>query len=715
MSKFSGPAQLKSVIQMKTNTAIYVIALLVTLASASSQPYWLWQSPKPQGEQLYACSMTANGLGLAVGFAGAIVRSSNGGENWQAVYTGIDDALYGVTVAPDGKALAVGQDGALLRSDDAFITWQSIDLETGMTFTDAVWVGDRIGVIVGYPGDFVYRTIDGGETWKTVRTGTQQGLNRIVVPAHNVLVAVGQKGTVIRSTDGGLTWSVISVPTNWDLNSVTFKDSSVGVAVGQQGVILRTEDGGLTWSGVSSGSTEYLAGVALQADGNGLAAGTGGLILRTEDGGLNWRKPLSPTTDEINDVDVSQAGTYLIVGAYAEMYTSTDSGESWVHRRDGTRYSFFGVELIDPLNAIAVGYDGNVYRSTDGGLLWQREESRTLNTLNDVHSLSEDSSIVVGEKGTVLRTTNGGRSWVSLGEPSGNDLKACWYHPNGVVIAVGNRETIVRSTDHGKTWTKRPTGNILPGLYDVAFSDSLSGIAVASGGYYYLTADGGLTWTKKSVSESAHLSSVSMPTSSIIYVSGTKGGILRSSDGGQSFSFIKIGELANEASELLRFSSPDTGVVIGPNGKICETVDGGVSWSSVGFRSMTAIYAAASISQSNTVLVGASGLIRRRADAPTVTSVESSDALLKATHINLRLFPNPAAHELTIEFTEPVSEIYSVSIADVTGRIVFTKAVASSSDGGRVQLDCSDLLEGVYIVRVVNADHCSTALLAISR
>jgi hypothetical protein len=60
----------------------------------------------------------------------------------------------------------------------------------------------------------------------------------------NIVVAVGEYGSVLRTTDGGATWTPQSSGTSHALEAVTFVDANTGTAVGHGGTILHTITGG---------------------------------------------------------------------------------------------------------------------------------------------------------------------------------------------------------------------------------------------------------------------------------------------------------------------------------------------------------------------------------------------------------------------------------------------------------------------------------------
>ena len=80
--------------------------------------------------------------------------------------------------------------------------------------------------------------------------------------------AVGQSGTILKTINGGNTWTRLVSGTTATLRGVSFSDATHGVAVGDLGTILRTTNGGTSWVKCTSGLTSILYSVCL-APGNG--------------------------------------------------------------------------------------------------------------------------------------------------------------------------------------------------------------------------------------------------------------------------------------------------------------------------------------------------------------------------------------------------------------------------------------------------------------
>ncbi len=218
----------------------------------------------------------------------------------------------------------------------------------------------------------------------------------------------------------------------------------------------------------------------------------------------------------------------------------------------------------------------------------------------DVKALSPEKAVVVGYAGKILLTTDGGKQWQV--KASGTDLAL--YNvkfadaQNGWIC--GQDGLILHTTDGGETWKKQESGIKLP-IFAMAFLDQNRGWAVAQQAVYLYTADGGATWEERrveasveGVSEESTLA-LTDPTLYDIYfldektgwMVGEFGKIYHSTDGGTTWKEQQnalLGQAGiDDALNLptwfgVRFANPLEGIVVGLEGKIAKTTDGGQTW-----------------------------------------------------------------------------------------------------------------------------------------
>jgi len=292
----------------------------------------------------------------ASGTRGTVIRSVDGGTTWSvdSILDGARFDLRGIHATSDRVAHVAATSGRIWKTTDGGKTW-SLKLQAADTsmFLDAiVFRNDREGFALGDPmnGQFVILvTSDGGETWREALGAARpiandgeaafaaSGTSLVLLGARfGWLGTGGATARVYRTVDGGATWRAhaSAIPAkagSGGVFSVAFADSVHGVVVGgdyeqpdsSAGTAAMTVDGGVTWTPPLLFPRGYRSGVAMRRTDAGLlvavAVGTTGSDI-TRDGGKNW-VPLDGTP--FNAVQFAPSGVAFAVGArgrIARMY-----------------------------------------------------------------------------------------------------------------------------------------------------------------------------------------------------------------------------------------------------------------------------------------------------------------------------------------------------------------------------------------------------------
>lgn len=176
-----------------------------------------------------------------------IYHTTNGGGVWSSQLYEFDaQQLWAVHFIDATNGYAVGDAGSIFRTTDGGSNW--VEQSSGTlrhlrsvyaTTPDTAWA-------VGVQG-LVLRTFDGGASWDSIYVGTFHGLGRVYfVDEMTGWIAGGDisEGTVVHTTDGGANWELQSTGAQYGLYSVYFTDADTGWAVGYNGVIIHTTTGG---------------------------------------------------------------------------------------------------------------------------------------------------------------------------------------------------------------------------------------------------------------------------------------------------------------------------------------------------------------------------------------------------------------------------------------------------------------------------------------
>ncbi len=216
-----------------------------------------WQPETPLTDKALLGVSCRGKTAIAVGQEGTIQVQATTGE-WQAVSSGSEQRLLSVDSNNQGLAVAVGGFGSVLRSVDAGASWEplSFDWEAILNdflephIYDVVVFDDNTIMVVG-EFELILLSADGGDSWEVVNKA-DSSLSGIYFSDRQTGYVVGQNGKVLKTVDGGLTWqSSGEVPTRENLLDVW--SSGRDVFITGIRTLLRSRNSGATWESITEG------------------------------------------------------------------------------------------------------------------------------------------------------------------------------------------------------------------------------------------------------------------------------------------------------------------------------------------------------------------------------------------------------------------------------------------------------------------------------
>jgi photosystem II stability/assembly factor-like uncharacterized protein len=361
-----------------------------------------WRSigPADRGGRVNDIAVAGAGTVMYVAGTGGLFKTVNGGSTWESLF--------------DAQPITAINTVAVAPSDP-----------------NTVWVGTGDPVSITHsiptPGRGVFRSADGGAHWSPGGLRDSEYIGRIVIhPTDPELVFVGVVGPltrpdrtrgVYRTPDGGRTWRQVLFVNEWTgivdiaidpVNPAIIyaaaqqrAQSSVALAdYGPASGLYKSTDGGNTWHKLTEGLPTELLGRC----------------------GLS----ISPHTPNVVYALVDQVQAQQRRSSVVAVYRSDDRGEHW--RRGGEleffgRGTYFGRIQADPANADRV-YVGasQLTVSTDGGQTFQRvlplEKRPIFASTTDVHAIWIDPArpdhLVIGHDFGISMSWDAGSAWENI-------------------------------------------------------------------------------------------------------------------------------------------------------------------------------------------------------------------------------------------------------------------------------------------------------------
>lgn len=171
------------------------------------------------------------------------IESKDGGASWTVLARLGEADLHKLILRHDKLYAFDAVLGALLVSDDEGKTFKEYFTPRGLVIDFVVDPEDE-RTIVAATEDQLYRSSDGGRTWRALLSGT--GI-RLDWPQQGGIVRADEDGKVYRSTDRGTTWQPIAKVKGEPYKIVQDPDGPLLMAL-SDGAILESADGGATWT-----------------------------------------------------------------------------------------------------------------------------------------------------------------------------------------------------------------------------------------------------------------------------------------------------------------------------------------------------------------------------------------------------------------------------------------------------------------------------------
>jgi photosystem II stability/assembly factor-like uncharacterized protein len=454
---------------------------------------------------------------------GGVWKTTDFGHTWNPIFDDQPTGSIGVlTVAPSNPEIIYVGSGEGLRRPDLSV------------------------------GDGIYKTTDGGRTWKHLGLRDAQQIAAILVdpqdPKRVFVAAVGhpygpnaERG-IYRSLDGGQSWE-----------KVLSKNDDVGGADLAFDPRNAQTIYAVLWA---SRRPPWTTGNSYGAAGSGL--------YKSDDGGKTWREL---TKGLPSGRDLGRIGLAIAPSDPKRVYAMVQSESA-----------------------------GGVYRSDDAGESWTRgnSEERVCGRGDDfafirVHP-NEPDTIFVPNTST-YRSTDGGRTFTAIkGAPGGDDYHTVWINPeNAQIIALASDQGATISVNGGETWSSwynQPTAQFYHVITDNQFPYWVYGGQQESGsaGIASRSDFGEITfrdWYPVGVEEYGYVAPDPLDPNIIYGGKATKFNRITGQTQDVSPVALRTGKYRFNRTAPLIFSPADPHTLYLGSNVLFKTTDGGNSWQTI--------------------------------------------------------------------------------------------------------------------------------------
>jgi len=386
---------------------------------------------------------------------------------------------------------------------------------------ETIWVGtgENNSSRSSYGGMGVYRSDDGGQTWKHMGLGDTDRIGRILIDpndSNTIFVAAlgklytpgGQRG-IFRSRDGGKSWQQVLKGDDWTgVIDLVFKpdDAKTLYAAawdrkrrpwdftegGTGSAIYKSVDGGDTWSHLEGGLPrgEFVGRIGLAvsaASPDTLYASIDNQQLLPEDQWDLGDRPLNPkrlrnmSKEAFLAQDRDEIETF-IRGSDFDVSINADKLIEWVKTDEVSIQDI--IDELDDANANLFNSDIvglQVWRSDDAGASWNITHDGPLEQVvysygyyfGEIRVSPKDADQVYVLGVPLVKSDDGGKTWFAVqGRDVHGDHQSMWINPRHPDhLMIGNDGGADVSYDGGQTWVKldaQPLGQFYTVNVDMA-------------------------------------------------------------------------------------------------------------------------------------------------------------------------------------------------------------------------------------------------------
>lgn len=691
----------------------------------------------PQNPQtLYAGTGEANGSFDSAAFPGdGIYKTTDGGVNWENMGLENTEHIGRIVIDPNNTdRVYVAATGTLYGKSTERGVYRSVnggeDWEQVLFISDSTAVIDLVinpanpniifaaswerlrypwGRIYGGPTSGIYRSIDGGDNWTKLEN------NGLPINDENT----GRIGLYIAPSDPNQMYATYTT------NPVTNVFSA----------LYKSFNGGETWfefntdiGFVNSSFGWYFGNVRVAPNNPNEVYVMGVPLVQSLDGGATFDEVTQDMHVDFHALEMHPSNpNFRVIGNDGGIYVSQNGGNSWNHRANLPITQFYACEL-DEQNPERL-YGGAQDNGTNRTLTGQNDDYERIFGGDGfyviVDPIDNDFIYLEFQRGNIWRSTDGGFSFDWAQDGIDEDDRRNWNTPivmdkNNTSILYTGTNHLYRSTDRAVFWNQ-----ISPDLTDGQHPSGVSGFGTITtidvsesdpnfiyigtdDGNVQMTPDGGNTWNNISAGlPKRHVSRVSVHPDDALTCYVTLSGyrfvdyqphVMKTTDGGQTWMDVSGNLPEVPANDIIIDPANEGTLYLASDFGVWVSYNDGENWNVLGMGLPNTVVCDLRLHEpTRTLLAGTYGRSFYTIDLNEVVATENL-----AEDIAVKIFPNPAAEHISIEFENETAQSVGFRLVDMSGKEVAQKPATNLAAGPqtiRWNLS-SQMAAGNYLIRM---------------
>ncbi|HKS81945.1 MAG TPA: hypothetical protein VJR23_10615 [Candidatus Acidoferrales bacterium] len=540
------------------------------------------------GTQIQIHSLMYVGGGIYNGppTASGVYKTTDGGQTWTSMSNGLTDPAIGslwLNPQTPTTLVAASWTQGLYQSTNSGQSW-TLTGPYGSS-TALLQIGNTL---YAGTGQGIYSSSDNGGTWTQLEP-TATPVRSLATSGTAIYAGLDDGSVIVQAAPGGA-WQKNTPDTSGGVTSESITvnpqnaQNAYSVEMGYYNVpdFFTTSNGGSSWSAVSANALNASVQVtAFDPLSSTIYIGADVYFGKSTDGGNTWQQMAAPNgsnpgawyDERLIVPDAGGISGDVMVTADQGLYLTTDGGASWESLNGNLTNSIVYAAAVKGNTIITAMQDLGPLVSFDGGQTWDSHPSNNPPGSEGgtayINPGNPSYAYVYTAWGFQL-STDGGHNYSYSGTLKGDGFPGCAgnsqlieadpQNPSTVYAVAydcqqtqaGFAQGVYTSTNYGQTWTKTSWPVTNPEMIAFDPTNNQNIFVGQTDGTLQVSHNGGQTWTAHTIGETQGQTwwpvtlavNPSAPNVVLVGMSGPPGlggGVLRSADGGDTFTAANAG------------------------------------------------------------------------------------------------------------------------------------------------------------------------------